>query len=149
MITTLDPLSAGLMMIECVLRSSFNANSSSLVRFFGSGSLLVLLSVRLSCSIKSKTIGSVSAGAGSQVEGNRNGVGFPFGVLFLKKVDSLSLRWYCCTCNLHDSRIFLILVAVGTKESPLLSRLLCCFNKLNVDRFIIALSSGLGDGLGS
>ena len=85
MITTLDPLSAGLMMIACVFRSSFKAISSSLVRFSGSGSFLVLLSACLSCSINSNTTGSVSAGAGSQVEGNRNGVGFPFWVLFLKK----------------------------------------------------------------
>jgi len=146
MITTLDPLSAGLTMNEWVLHSSFSAFSSSLVRFFGSGSFFVLFSAPLSCSISSSTTGSVSAGVGSQVEGIRNGVGFPFWVLFLKKVDHLILRWYCCTCNLHDSCTFLILVSVGRKKSPLFNKFMCCSNELDADRLITALSSGLEVG---
>ena len=82
MVTRLDPLSAGLTMIECVFRSPFKAFSSSLVKFSGSGSFLVLLSARLSYSINSNTTGSVSAGAGSKVEGDRNGLVFPSGFCF-------------------------------------------------------------------
>jgi len=125
MITRLDPLSAGLTMIECVFRSSFKAFSSSLVRFSGSGSFLVLLSARLSCLNQFQRLVVCPPGLVPKWRVIGNGAGFPFWVLFLKKVDHLSLRWYCCTCSLHDSRTFLILVPVGTKESPLYSKLLC------------------------